>query len=264
MECPKCEREIKEEEKKCPYCHYDLKNKPKIEREEMETQKKWYLGGLLALVVIVIIGISVTSDNTNTTTTSNTLTSNKTNSVSNEAGNTATKIEKVKVTIIDFSQMSKEEIQNWCNVNKVKCSITEEYSDTIEKGMFLSQSVNANSTIYEGDKVTIIYSLGKKPTIEQQNALKQAQSYSSTMHMSKKGIYKQLTSEYGEGFTAEAAQYAIDNMVADWNANALTTAKSYQTTMNMSKQAIYKQLISEYGEGFTAEEAQYAIDHLEN
>ena len=42
--------------------------------------------------------------------------------------------------------------------------------------------------------------------------LKKAESYSSTMHMSKKGIYKQLTSEYGEGFTDEEAQYAIDHL----------------------------------------------------
>lgn len=48
------------------------------------------------------------------------------------------------------------------------------------------------------------------------------------MHMSKKGIYDQLVSEYGEQFSAEAAQYAIDNMKADWNANALAKAKSYQ------------------------------------
>lgn len=32
------------------------------------------------------------------------------------------------------------------------------------------------------------------------------------MHMSKARIYDQLTSEYGEKFTAEEAQYAIDNL----------------------------------------------------
>ncbi|UWO54548.1 Ltp family lipoprotein [Catenibacterium mitsuokai] len=30
--------------------------------------------------------------------------------------------------------------------------------------------------------------------------------------MSKSRIYNQLTSSYGEGFTAEEAQYAIDNL----------------------------------------------------
>ena len=82
------------------------------------------------------------------------------------------------------------------------------------------------------------------------------------MHMSKAGIYDQLVSEYGEQFSAEAAQYAIDNIKADWNANALAKAKSYQETMSMSPAAIYDQLISEYGEQFLPSEADYAIAHL--
>ena len=99
---------------------------------------------------------------------------------------------------------------------------------------------------------------------EYKNALKKAELYSETMHMSKQAIYDQLTSEYGEQFQEDAAQYAIDNMEADWKANALEKAKTYQETMNMSKNAIYDQLISEYGEQFTEEEAQYAIEHLED
>ena len=80
--------------------------------------------------------------------------------------------------------------------------------------------------------------------------------------MSKAGIYDQLVSEYGEQFTAEEAQYAIDNIEADWNQNALEKAKSYQETMNMSPEAIRDQLTSEYGEQFTQEEADYAIANL--
>ncbi len=82
------------------------------------------------------------------------------------------------------------------------------------------------------------------------------------MHMSKRGVYEQLVSEYGEKFSAEAAQYAIDNVKADWNANALAKAKFYQNTMNMSPAAIHDQLTSEYGEKFTKAEADYAIQHL--
>ncbi len=55
------------------------------------------------------------------------------------------------------------------------------------------------------------------------------------MHMSKAAIYDQLVSEYGEQFSEEAAQYAIDNLVADWNANALAKAEDYAKTMQMSK-----------------------------
>jgi len=98
---------------------------------------------------------------------------------------------------------------------------------------------------------------------EYKNALKKAESYSNTMHMSKMGIYDQLVSEYGENFPAEAAQYAVDNLQADYKENALKKAKSYYESMNMSKSAVREQLISEYGEKFTAEEADYAIEHLE-
>ena len=99
---------------------------------------------------------------------------------------------------------------------------------------------------------------------EYQNALAKAESYSELMHMSKQGIYDQLTSEYGEKFPKDAAQYAVDNVKADWNANALAKAKDYQDTMNMSKERIYDQLTSEYGEKFTKKQAQYAIDHLDD
>ena len=97
---------------------------------------------------------------------------------------------------------------------------------------------------------------------EYQNALESAKSYSNVMHMSKKGIYNQLISPYADKFPAEAAQYAVDNLQADYNANALAKAKEYQETMHMSSQAIRDQLTSEYGEKFTASEADYALAHL--
>ena len=97
---------------------------------------------------------------------------------------------------------------------------------------------------------------------EYRNALAKAQQYSDMMHMSKQGIYDQLTSEYGEKFPADAAQYAIDNVEADWNENALEKAKLYQDQGSMSKSAIHDQLTSQYGEQFTESEADYAIANL--
>ena len=97
---------------------------------------------------------------------------------------------------------------------------------------------------------------------EYQNAIRSAYAYSDNMHMSKKGIYDQLTSEYGDGFPDDAAQYAVDNMEADWKENALKSAKNYSDSMHLSKKGVYDQLTSEYGEQFTAEEAQYAVDNV--
>lgn len=97
---------------------------------------------------------------------------------------------------------------------------------------------------------------------EYKSALGKAAVYANTMHMSKRGVYDQLVSEYGEKFSTTAAQYAIDNVKADWNANALAKAKNYQDNMNMSPASIHDQLTSEYGEKFTQAEADYAIQHL--
>lgn len=98
---------------------------------------------------------------------------------------------------------------------------------------------------------------------EYKSALRKAKVYSDTMSMSKEGLYDQLTSEYGEKFSDEAAQYAMDNLEADWNKNALKKAKTYSDTMSMSKAGLYDQLTSEYGEKFTEEEAKYAVDNLD-
>ena len=80
--------------------------------------------------------------------------------------------------------------------------------------------------------------------------------------MSKNRLYDQLTSEYGESFSPEAAQYAVDNVAADWNANALAKACNYQDRQNMSPDRIHNQLTSEYGEKFTVAEADYALANL--
>ena len=97
---------------------------------------------------------------------------------------------------------------------------------------------------------------------EYKSALKKAEMYAKTMSMSKNSVFEQLTSEYGEKFSAESAEYAMNNLEFDWKANALKKAESYSETMHMSKMGIYDQLTSEHGEKFTADEAQYAIDNV--
>lgn len=136
-------------------------------------------------------------------------------------------------------------------------SKTSGYNSASVKSSYSSSK--SNYSTYSGSVTTPSTDV----STEYQNALTKGLSYAQNLHMSKKGVYDQLTSSYGEGFSADAAQYAIDNMTGvDWNANALAKAQEYYTGMSMSKSAVYDQLTSEYGEQFTASEAQYAIDHL--
>lgn len=95
------------------------------------------------------------------------------------------------------------------------------------------------------------------------NALRSAERYLDFSSFSYQGLYDQLTSEYGEGYTAEAAQYAMDTVEADWNAEALESAENYLEFGHFSYDGLYKQLTSEYGENFTPEQAQYAVDTVD-
>lgn len=181
--CKSCGKEIASNAKICPNC--GMKN------------KKPFYKAIWFWIIVVIVVIAVVGGG------------------SGDSSNDETKYEKnkgTKVTVVDMSGMTEAERDTWCNDKKVNCITKTEYSDSVAKDNFISQSIAADKEIYEGDKITIVISLGKEPTTGQKNALKKAESYSSTMHMSKSGIYKQLTSEYGEGFTAEEAQYAIDHL----------------------------------------------------
>jgi len=96
------------------------------------------------------------------------------------------------------------------------------------------------------------------------DALESADIYANMMDMSKAAIYDQLVSEYGEGASPEAAQYAIDTVTADWEANALATAQLYRDEMSMSPAEIRDQLTTEYGGDFTQAEADYAMENLDD
>ena len=96
--------------------------------------------------------------------------------------------------------------------------------------------------------------------MEYRSVMEKAKFYSDVLNMSKARMYEELTA--GCGFTAEEAQYAVDNVKVDWKENALKTAKTYEDE-SISKAAMYDNLTSEYADMFTEEEAQYAVDNIE-
>ena len=127
----------------------------------------------------------------------------------------------------------------------------------------IGSAVEDSQAASQGDS-TVAEAPAADPSVpkDYQSALTQAETYAGMMSMSKAGIYAQLTSDVAGKFSPEAAQYAVDNVDADFNANALETAQMYQDEMAMSPDAIRDQLTSEFGEKFTPEEADYAIANL--
>ena len=97
---------------------------------------------------------------------------------------------------------------------------------------------------------------------EYEQALKSAQNYVDSLHFSRQGLKQQLTSEYGSGFSEEAAEYALEHVDVDYKEEAVEAAQSYLDAMSFSRQELKQQLTSEYGSGFTEEEAEYALDQV--
>lgn len=167
------------------------------------------------------------------------------------------------VIVKDFSLMTKTEISNWCKKNNIICSILDIYSDTVEKDKFIRQSVKPNEIIKEEGFIRINFSKGKRPEFSKEELVKKAESYSRSLNMSKKKLYNQLTSEYGESLTEEEANYAIEHANIDWKKNALEKAKIYKKK-KMLNYDIFTKLSSQSGDQFTEEEAQYAVNHLDD
>lgn len=88
-------------------------------------------------------------------------------------------------------------------------------------------------------------------TVQQQNALREAELYLQVSSFSFRGLVEQL--EY-EGFSTDDAIYAAYSCGADWNEQAYLSAQAYLSIIPFSYSELVEQL--EY-EGFTAKQAEY-------
>ncbi len=99
-----------------------------------------------------------------------------------------------------------------------------------------------------------------------EQAVKAAKNYLAISAFSHQGLVDQLTSEYGDQFTNEQAQYAVsyleDNGLVDWNEQAVKSAQNYMEFGSFSRAKLMEQLTSEHGEGFTEEQAEYALEEI--
>lgn len=97
---------------------------------------------------------------------------------------------------------------------------------------------------------------------ENMDALAEAQEFLDYGPLSRKALYETLCGDYGMGYSESAAEYAVDNVGANWNEMALGSAHILlEGVPDMSDDEIYATLVGE-GMGFTDAEAQYAIDNL--
>lgn len=89
--------------------------------------------------------------------------------------------------------------------------------------------------------------------IENTNALNSAKRYIAIMPFSYTGLINQLLYE---GYSSEAATYAVNNCGANWNDQAAKKAQSYLNIMSFSRQGLIDQLIYD---GYTQDQAIYGV-----
>lgn len=101
-------------------------------------------------------------------------------------------------------------------------------------------------------------------TMGQKQAIKSAENYLSFTAFSKKGLIKQLSSEYGDGFDEEDATFAVEyleqNGMVDWKEQAVKSAENYLSFTSFSRDGLIEQLTSDVGDQYTVEEAEYAVN----
>lgn len=91
---------------------------------------------------------------------------------------------------------------------------------------------------------------------EYANVVKTARNYLDFMAFSRKGLIDQLVYE---GYSQESAEYAVDNIGADWNQQCAKKANDYLDYMSFSRDGLYQQLAYE---GFTDEQIQYGLSQV--
>jgi Host cell surface-exposed lipoprotein len=97
-----------------------------------------------------------------------------------------------------------------------------------------------------------------------QQAVEAAQGYLNLgSGFSAESLFKQLTSSYGNGFTAAQANFAINYLHPDWDQQAVEAAKGYMALgTGFSRESLIQQLTSSYGNGFTYAQAEYAATQV--
>ena len=96
----------------------------------------------------------------------------------------------------------------------------------------------------------------QRKATEYANVVKTARNYLNFMAFSRKGLIDQLVYE---GYSTESAEYAVDNIGADWNQQCAKKAKDYLEFMSFSREGLYEQLAYE---GFTDEQIQYGLSQV--
>ena len=91
----------------------------------------------------------------------------------------------------------------------------------------------------------------------QQNAVRSAKLYLSVQGFSRSGLIRQLSSEFGDGYSVSDATVAVDSLKINWDDQSVRSAQLYLSIQGFSCRGLIQQLSSSAGDGYTESQARY-------
>ncbi len=129
------------------------------------------------------------------------------------------------VTVTDFAGKTYEEVETWAKTNKVTLNKVETYSEKVDSGKVISQSVKANETMKTTDTLTITVSKGKGIKVPDLTSMSKTQVES-------------WASKNGVTITADEQYSDSDKKVLSCNVSSgqtISTSDEVKITFNLGK-----------------------------
>lgn len=133
------------------------------------------------------------------------------------------------VTVPDFSNKTKSEVQKECNSLGLTCSFTEEYSTSVSSGKVISQSISKNTEISKGDSISIVIATTNKTATKKTTNSNSNRSNSSSNNSSN-----------NNGSTTQLKTYNNVTLSVAW----YNTSTDSNTTCSKIRQGIQSQTSS--------------------
>lgn len=144
-----------------------------------------------------------------------------------------------KVTVPDFTAMTKDAATSWAKQNNITLVIDEKYSDTTAKGTAYSQSAASGSGISQGSTITVSYSLGKVDVVSFIGKSKlDIMNWISDVNDKGANITAVFSDGYGDAGTS--GMIISQSVVNDY----VNTGTTIQFSVSLGKQIVVPDLLS--------------------
>lgn len=144
-----------------------------------------------------------------------------------------------QVTVENFVKQPYSSVEAWADKNKIKLTKTEVYSDTINAGEVISQSIEANKKLNQGDSFSVVVSKGKGILVPTFSSMTSSQI---DKWIEENSLYIKTTGKY-----SNSDDYVLEQSIK--SGNYIGTDKTIELTLNLGNGFYLDEVYPSYGSG---------------